>query len=257
MKISGKHALTSLVAVIVLPVLPGGPAHPTPSTTYWSPCVIDIQPFRIVHFTYDNYTSFGRRGPARGGSAFANDLGLTAGVLPFSGFQMEVGVDVLEPTDDPWSFNAKLGAPEGVLFGGAPALQFGIFNVGTRRGVTDQNVVYAVTGRSLPLGFGRIHAGGYAGNGKVLVSSTGLRQATGVMVACDVTLRTGRDAAGEFGRVVLAGDYVSGRNWLGGGGVGVYYYFARNVDVLAGPVWFNDPGLNGDWKWTTQVDANF
>lgn len=245
------------VVLVGLGVPCGNPAVATPSTTYWSPCVIDIQPFKVVHLTYDNYTTVGRRGAGRGGSAFPNDLGLTIGILPFTDIQAELGMDYLEPADDPWLFNGKVGLPEGALFAGAPALEAGIFNVGTRRGMTDQDVVDVITGRSLPAGLGRLHAGLYAGNRKVLLSSTGARRNTGIMAGYDVTLASAKDAAGEFGRIVLAGDWISGRNALGAGGAGVYYYFARNVDVLAGPVWFNDRALNGDWKWTTQVDANF
>lgn len=42
-----------------------------------------------------------------------------------------------------------------------------------------------------------------------------------------------------------------------GGGVGVYYFFTKNISVLGGPVWFNDRELNGGQKWTIQWDINF
>ncbi|MEK7766211.1 MAG: hypothetical protein AAB368_08235 [bacterium] len=253
-----RRAMTTgaVAAGLMLGGVNRNPAGATPSTTYWTPCVIDIQGYRVLHLTYDNYTTLRRGGPASGGSAFANDLGLTMGVLPFGKFQMEVGFDYLEPLDDPWLFNAKLGAPEGTLFAGAPALETGIFNVGTRKGVTDLNVVHVTTGSTLPAGLGRLHLGAYAGNPKTLVSSAGKKANTGVMAGYDLAVVSAQDADGGFGRVVAA-DFMSGRNALGGGGAGLYYYFTRNVDVLAGPVWFNDPGINGTWKWTTQVDANF
>jgi hypothetical protein len=38
--------------------------------------------------------------------------------------------------------------------------------------------------------------------------------------------------------------------------VGLYYYFTKNIDLLTGPVWFNDEGINGKWKWTVQLDIN-
>jgi hypothetical protein len=232
-------------------------AWATPSTTYWSPCTIDIQPFKVGHVTYDNYTTLGKKGPARGGQAFPNDLGLTAGVLPFEKFQMEAGLDWLEPTDYPLSFNAKIGALEGAFFKGAPALQAGIFNVGTKKGVSDQDVAYILTGRSLPRNLGRLHASAYLGNAAVLRSSEGGLQNVGFMAGYDRGFWPARSSEGEYNRLVLAGDFTSGKNAIGGGGAGLYYFFGKNVSILAGPVWYNDKGLNGDWKWTTQLDVNF
>ena len=234
-----------------------GVSHATPTTMIWTPCSIDMQAFKVVHLTYDNYTTLGRKGPERGGQAFANDLGLTVGVLPFDVVQMEVGVDWLEPTDYPLFFNAKFGAPEGTLFRGAPALQAGIFNVGTKGGVTDQNVVDLITGRSLPAGLGRVHLGGYFGNARVLRSSDGAKANSGVMAAYDFGFWPAPATAGGFNRIVLAADWMSGMNALGGGAVGVNWCFAKNASILAGPCWFNDAGINGHWKWTTQFDANF
>ena len=50
---------------------------------------------------------------------------------------------------------------------------------------------------------------------------------------------------------------VGGDNAIGGGGAGVYYFFTPDISLLTGPVWFNDPGINGRMKWTTQLDINF
>ncbi len=78
------------------------------------------------------------------------------------------------------------------------------------------------------------------------------------MVAFDRGFLPAKDAEGnEYSKVVLAADYASGKNSIGGGGAGLYYYFTKNIDLLTGPVWFNDKGINGDWKWTTQIDINF
>ncbi len=246
--------------VIKAPKIPillmlSGLAGATPSTTYWTPCVIDIQGFKIVHVTYDNYTTLGKKGTTQGGQALPNDLGLTVGILPWEKLQMEIGLDWLEPSDDPLYFNAKIGAPEGVLFQGSPAIEVGLFNVGTNQDVTDQNILEIITGRSLPYGLGRLHLGAYKGNGTVLKSSSGKTEDMGFMAAYDFGFwSTGN---GGYNRIVLAGDYASGDNAIGGGGAGVYYYFTKDIDLLVGPVWFNDNGLNGDWKWTTQFDANF
>ena len=232
-----------------------GPSHATPSTTYWTPCVIDIQGYKVGHITYDNYTTVGKRPPHAG--AFPNDLGLTVGVLPFDKLQAEVGFDWMEPSNFPLYFNGKIGAPEGALFAGAPALQVGLFNVGVKKGVTDQDIGDIIVGRTLPKGLGRLHVGAYLGNAKVLKNSSGDVVNSGWMAAYDRGFLTTKGPDGEYSRVVLAGDYASGKNALGGGGAGLYYYFTKNISLLAGPVWFNDRGINGDWKWTTQLDINF
>jgi hypothetical protein len=247
----GAAALLS-AALLLFP----GVAPATPSSTLWTNCSIDIQPYRVVHLTYDNYTTIGEDGPAAGGQQFANDLGLTMGVLPFPKFQMEIALDWLEPTDHPAFFAAKAGAPEGALFAGAPALQVGVFNVGTEEGVTDQNVAHLIVGRSLPAALGRLHASAYVGSSDLLRSSAGEEENTGFMVAYDRGFWPADESAGGYNRFVVAADWCSGENALGGGGIGLYYYFAGSVSILSGPVWFNDGGLNGDWKWTTQLDAN-
>lgn len=232
-------------------------AGATPSTTYWSPCTIDIQSYKVGHVTYDNYTTIAKKGPSKRGEAFPNDLGLTFGVLPFQKVQMEIGFDWLEPTDYPLYFNAKIGSPEGAWFKGSPALQVGIFNAGVKRGVTNQDVVDFITGHTLPYGLGRLHLGAYVGNAKVLRDSQGNRANTGWMAGYDYGFWNIKSSDGDYKRLVLAGDYASGDNLVGGGGVGLYYYFNKNVDILSGPVWFNDKGINGQWKWTTQLDINF
>lgn len=60
----------------------------------------------------------------------------------------------------------------------------------------------------------------------------------------------------EYYKWVLAADYASGKNTVGGGGVGVYYYLTPDITLLTGPTFFNDAGLNGKWKWTVQVNIN-
>ncbi|MGZ3597045.1 MAG: hypothetical protein ACXWMS_04405, partial [Syntrophales bacterium] len=173
----------------------------------------------------------------------------------------------LQPTDYPVSFNAKMGFPEGALFKGAPALQVGIFNVGTHTNDalpgqssngTNQNIVYGVIGKTIPFIEGRLSAGPYVGNSSALQNSaTGDNQNVGFMVAFDRGFWPVKDKEGnEFNRIVFAADYASGTNQIGGGGFGLYYYFTKDISLLTGPVWFNDPGYNGSWKWTVQLDIN-
>ncbi len=225
-----------------------GLAWATPSTTYWTPCVIDIQAPGTPHLGIDNYFTVGKKGPGNGGEAFPTDLGLTWGFKLSDKLMGEAGFDMLEPTDDPLFFNAKIGVAEGALSKGAPAVALGLFNVGTKRDVTNQNIFHLMVGKTIP-GVGRLTVSGYVGNRKVLKSSRGDTQATGWMAAWDKWIKPGK--------IMLAADYASGKNAIGGGGAGVYFFFNKDTSLLVGPVWFNDEGINGKMKWTTQMDVNF
>ncbi len=221
----------------------------TPSTTYWTPCTMDIQAPGVWHVGIDNYFTVSREGPANGGEAFPTDVGLTYGYRLTPKLQGEVGFDLLEPSDDPLFLNAKIGYPEGALGEGWPALEVGVFNMGTRSGVTDQNVFDLILGKTLPHGLGRVHVALYQGNEEVLRSHDGEIEDSGYMVAYDRYLLPGK--------LMLAADYASGENAIGGGGVGLYWFFTPNTSLLVGPVWFNDEVINGKMKWTTQLDINF
>jgi hypothetical protein len=46
------------------------------------------------------------------------------------------------------------------LFGGSPGISFGMYNIGTKEGVTDDNVLYLMVQESIP-GIGGYIAGGF------------------------------------------------------------------------------------------------
>lgn len=247
-------ARTCFYRFLLFVFMSAGAARATPSTTYWTPDTTDIQPYRTLHLGIDDYFTVFKKGENKGN--FPTDAGLTLGVLPFDKVQAEVGVDFMEPQDDPFMFNAKVGSPEDTWFKGSPALNVGIFAIGTQRGVTDYDIVDVLIGKTIPV-FGRLFIGGYIGNGGTLVNSDGDTDNTGIMVAMDHGFWPIKDKSGdEYNRLVFAADWASGKNYIGGGGAGLYYYFTRNISLLTGPVFFNDKGINGEWKWTTQLDIN-
>jgi len=271
-------------------------AHATPSTTYFTPATSDIQAFKVWHIGVDNYFRLYRTqeefdrgfGVPAGNGAFPTDVGLTVGVLPFEKVQMEVGIDGLFPGSslhptmrsigNSLLFNTKVGTPEGAFFGSwFPAINIGMFNIGTRTQVTDMNIVDLIVGKTLGP-FGRIHAGGYYGNpGAALMRKHGcLPGNANPLIACNADPESGKlensggmvgydygfwkvkDSAGnEYNKWVLAADYASGKNLIGGGGFGMYHFFTKDISLLTGPVWFNDHVINGQWKWTVQLDINF
>lgn len=266
MKSMKKFAVAAITAGAA--IFSCGVAGATPSTTYWTPATSDIQPYKILHIGVDNYFTLLRK-DERG--ALPTDVGLTIGVLPFEKLQLEIGADLMEPSTDPFFFNAKIGSPEGVLFEGSPAWNIGIFNVGTDSkpatddgdGRTDYNIVDFIVGKTLPLGLGRVHAGVYYGNSSALVDKNGEKENSGYMIGWDMgILREKEHDGGEYHKWVFAADWASGNNVIGGGGFGVYHYFTKNISLLTGPVWFNEPAVagpnpNAKWVWTTQIDINY
>ena len=254
-----QHGVAAAVLIVSALLLPAAVAHATPSTTFWTPMTLDIQSPGVFHLGMDNYFTVARK-TSDGGSSFPTDLTLPeVGVALSSKVQMEFGVDYFGNFDDPWFFNAKIGSPEDVWFKGQPAFEIGVFSVGTKSSGpsrTDYNILHVVIGKTIP-GVGRLSIGPYWGNHASMVSSTGESQNTGFMVAFDRGFIPAKDKDGnEFTRLVFAADYASGKNILGGGGGGLYYFFTKDISLLSGPVWFNDEGLNGKWKWSVQLDIN-
>jgi hypothetical protein len=263
-----KIFLSLLVLAVIALCAEMDAARATPSTTFYTPATSDVQPFGVFHFGVDNYFTIGKKGANKG--ALPTDLTLPeVGVLPYEKLQLEVGADILEPSDHPFFFNFKFGTPEGAIFDGSPAINIGMFDVGTHGSVsgpgdvrTDYDIADIIIGKTLPFGLGRLHAGAYYGNAAALVDKNGVKANTGFMVGWDKGIVHTKDNSGEYDKWVFAADYASGKNYIGGGGVGVYHYFTKDISLLMGPVWFNEPAVAGPnpgakWTWTTQLDINY
>lgn len=229
----------------------------TPSTTYWAPSTASCQARGVPHITYDTYF---RKGPAAGSAGAPNypiDTGLTVGFLPFDKVQGEVGFDLLLPSQDPLFLNMKLCTRESSLFAGSPGISFGIYNVGFKGDVTDYNVLHLMFQKTLPVG-GYVSVGVYHGlNRTLLTNSEGRAVKTGATVAVaspdiQVGLRGLR-------KINVVADAQTGKNVLGAWGFGSNVYFADNVSLLVGPVFFLDKNLQpggSKYMWTAQLDID-
>ena len=246
------------VLVVACFALAASPAGATPSTTYWAPSTANCQAWRLPHITYDTY--FGK-GPAAGGPGAPNypiDTGLTMGILPSSKVQAEVGFDLLLPSQDPLFLNGKLCAPESALFKGSPGLSAGIYNLGFKKGVTDDNVLDLMAQKSIP-GGGYLAAGLYHGLGNevLLTNSEGKRARTGALLGFfspDINV-----GVKGLKKINLTADVQTGKNVLGAGGPGVYLYFTDTISLLTGPVFFFDKALQPGGRrmlWTFQLDVD-
>jgi hypothetical protein len=222
--------------------------HAYPSSLFWTTCTTDVVPAGIAVIEVAHYSTIFHK--PHHGQILPPDVGLTLGVLKWRDWEAEVGVDYFAGLDYPWFFNAKIGIQEKKLFLQAPSFSVGIFDVGTKMGITNLNIVDAVIGKTLPewLSGGRLFFGGFVGN-RPMGKDQG-----GYMIGYLKVLCPAKDCyETDYWKWWLVADYASGKNFIGGGGVGVTYNFSSRASVLTGPTWFNDVHFNGKWKWTVQV----
>lgn len=217
----------------------------TPATIIWIPSV-DFQSFKVFHLGIDNYFTVFKKGIGEGGLAFPTDVGLTIGILPYEKIQAEVGVDFFEPQSSPWVFNAKIGLPEEALTEWSPAIAVGGCYLGVKKNVTDNNMLYAIAGKTLPF-IGRLEIGYYTGNKNILVDPDGNVDNSGVLFSWD------RQIPEVNENLWLAVDYQGGENSLGALSFGFAWSFSKNVSVIFARNIFNN---NSPSTLTTQLDIN-
>ena len=230
----------------------------TASTQIWIPST-DIQKWKTMHLGIDSYLRMSKTEGIRG--AGITDIGLTAGFLPFEKIQGEIGVDYLYMGDSnyddyPVYFNMKLAMPEGAIFKGSPAIAAGAYNVGTKKDFTNYNIFYGLIAKSIPV-LGRISAGYYYGNEKLLVDENLEKSNSGLLLSWDRTMSEISD------KLWLAVDYQGGMNYLGSVNFGASWAFSKNVSVIFGydiynnkNAYYNTANQNAN-TFTVQVDINF
>ena len=258
------------VAVLASLLAAATPAHATPSTTFWTPATTYVQPYLVPHLTYDTYVA--EKG------LLQNDYGLTVGVLPWEELQGEVGLDLFLPggpslasglphpvsgkgtqAKDNAYLNAKVGIPENTWSPYMPGVSAGIMSVGFASDYSNYNHLHAETGKTFgPVG--NFTVGGYYGlNEKLYVSSSGKTERAGFMASwTSADIKMGLPG---LDKIVFIADYASGNNAFGAYGGGIGLFFTPAIDILTGPVWFNDSKLykasyGTDFMWTIQLDVD-
>ncbi len=244
-------AMTMSAGVIGLTF--SGTVYATPSTLIWGPST-DIQPFKVVHLTHDVYAPTSKDA-ADNRVPPAINLGLEVGVLPFEKLMMEVGFDVIQiggaADSNPLFYNVKLGTPENSLMQGFPALAVGSYLLGGKKDLSNAEVVYGRIAKTFgPIG--RLSAGYYTGNDKVLLDETGEDAADGVMVAWEKTVSEISD------KLWVCVEYMGGESFLGTTNVAFAWAFTPSISVLFGYDMLNNQDLTGVANtFTTQLDLNF
>lgn len=228
-------------------------AHATATTHIWAPST-DVQAYRLWHVTADMYLAVkndaaGNRVPS------VTNVGLTVGVLPFKRINMEIGADHktgLGALDDfPMYGNVKIGIPEGAFGNGTPAAAVGVFDVGTKGGRTDFDVIYGEIARTFSargVSLGRLSAGYFMGNEHLLVDRQGKKDNTGLLAAWERTMTEVSD------KLWLCVEYMGTESLYGTLNVGGSWKFANNVSMIFGYDIFNNSDLVN--TVTVQVDID-
>ena len=155
--------------------------------------------------------------------------------------------------------NAKLGIPEGAYAAWQPGISAGIQSVGFASDYSNYNHLHAEVGKTFaPVG--TFVVGGYYGlNDKLYVSSSGSTERSGFMAS--YTSPDVKVGVPGLDHVNFVADYASGNNAFGAYGGGIGLYFTSAIDILTGPVWFNDKNAfkaayGTDFMWTVQLDVD-
>jgi len=224
-------------------------AWATPSTHIWGPST-DVQAFRVFHITADFYvpteqTPGGERIPP------VTNTGLTVGILPIRKLNAEVGLDHksgLGASDDyPLYLNGKVGMPENAFGTFFPAVAAGIYDVGTKSDVTNNDVVYAKIAKTFFVG--RLSFGCFTGNKKLLLDARGKKDNSGIMAVWERTMN-------EISpKLWLCAEYMGTKSGYGTTNVGGTWKFADNVGLLLGYDVYNNTDVPS--TFTVQVDIDF
>jgi hypothetical protein len=220
-----------------------GGLYATPSTQIWNPST-DIQTVKTMHLGIDDYFTIASNDTRK--LPTPTDVNLTYGLIQ----NLELGIDIFEPTQDPMQFNIKYGLPEGDKM---PAIAIGVQNAGLRTDNSDParpannfDIMYAVVAKTFkPLP--RISVGYYTGNETLLVDEKGVKANTGAILSLDKQIND---------KWWASIDYASGNSWYGETSAGFSYAFAPNTSIIFGYVFYNNTNLTPN-QFTTQLDINF
>ncbi len=228
--------------------------HATPSTHIWAPST-DVQAYGVIHITGDMYLPVGRDSAGIRPDTVTNE-GLTVGVLPFEKFNIETGFDHktgLGDLDDyPIYFNAKGGIPEEAFGEFFPALAVGAYDIGTREDRTDYNIIYGKAAKTFKVGdfnLGRISAGYFNGNDKLLLNADGEKDNDGFFGAWERTMTEISD------KLWLCVEYQGTKSSYGALTFGGSWKFSDNVSMIVGFDRFNNRNLAD--TVTIQFDVDF
>ncbi|MFW2331765.1 MAG: hypothetical protein ACN4E2_05685 [Nitrospinota bacterium] len=196
----------------------------------------DTQPLHSIHFELDTRSTFFTK-VNDGSNAKANQYGATYGIYDSLRLGVEIGLQIKEPSDDPFFFDAKLAVKEESIAPFSPAIAIGIYDVGTDTDNTDFNIAYGLIAKTFPI-IGRLSVGYYSGNADILLNDEQESENQGTILSWDRTL------AEIDSRLWVSIDYMGGNNIYGSKSVGFSWRFSPNIGMLVGYQIFNDTTLS-------------
>jgi hypothetical protein len=247
------HVKSILLSVVIIFGFSNG--YATPSTQIWIPST-DVQGFGVIHLGWDSYIK--TESHAGIYEPTCTNGGITAGILPFKKVGLEIGIDYRDMSavhQYPVYFNAKLGVPEDAFFKYMPAIAVGGFDFGTQKDYDTYDIAYGLLAKNI-WKLGRISAGYYFGNDKLLVNMSKLdntgnpeKDKSGLLLSWDRTMTEISD------KLWLAVDYMGAKNSYGAVSFGLSYAIVPDASFIIGYDIWND---NSTYKptVTVQIDMN-
>lgn len=245
-------------------------SYATPSTHIWAPST-DIQPYKKIHVTADNYTPVKKEDLNDNRVYVQQVYGLTFSLLsdkpgenilgklwqPLAKVMAEAGFDYKKGFGNyydtyPWYFHLKAALPEEAYFKDMPALAIGIYDAGVKRNITNNNLWYFKAAKTISLvkiNLGRFSAGFFNGNARLLRDKNNLRDNIGPMLAWERTMSEISD------RLWLCVDYQGTQSSYGAVNYGFAWKFSKNISAIAGYEIYNNPNLRD--TITFQLDVDF
>ena len=241
-------------AVIIFSFISIEMAYATASTHVWAPST-DTQDYGTGHVTADAYIPVGKNADGSRARTVTN-TGLTFGILPFAKLKAEAGLDYKTGYGSldsyPIYFNAKVAIPEdtyGIYF---PALAVGLYDIGTKAGQTDFNIVYGKAAKTIKvknLNLGRFSLGYFWGNGDLLLNEDNNRDNHGVLAAWERTMTEISD------KLWVCVEYQGTQSGYGSTNLGCSWQFTKSTSVLLGYEFYNNRNFAD--TVTIQLDINF
>ncbi len=226
-------------------------AWATPSTIIRAPSG-DAQPYGTFRLGIDNNTTMFRPESSNGVPKPAV-FGITAGIYDFQFIQVEAGIDVREPGDNPVTWNIKAVLPEGALNPESPAIFAGGYDLGTRESKNDYNIAYAGIAKTVSF-IGRFTFGYFAGNASRLKDPRNEGKSygnDGIIMGFDRRLPEINE------RLSMGIDFQGTDSDYGAVGFGFRWSFSENASLLLGFIRYNEETDTRKNLATWQVDFDF
>ena len=204
---------SSVKLLVVAICLSASSLWATPSRYVWAPNV-ETQQASTLRFDMEQRLATNKDTDKVPAASSASSLGFNYGVGQWDNVSLELGFDWQEPSGDELQHVAQLNTKLAFSSVFYKNLDFaiGMQNFGFDSDVSAYNILYGLSEMDL-LEMGKFSFGIYSGNSDLLVDSNGKKDNTGVIVAWNTNIQSGK---GKF-----SAEFISGKNSFSGLHLGV------------------------------------